>query len=137
MYYHTQTFIPKDRLQWTLHLADHASFTLISHWGLPHFYSHVCYNNWLMFQEGVKKTILLSSRVHRDSPQYIGGQRKYITTPLKRLPSYLPFTPRQILAEWQKATAPKPQVVEDILLTHGTGFLCFPCRKFRYYLTLF
>ena len=90
-----------------------------------------------MFQDGVKKIIFPASRAHSDSPHSIRGQGKSIRTPPKRLPPVLPSPTRQSHAIRQQATAPTLQVVQEIWLTYGTGFLRSPCNNFRYSLTLF
>ena len=90
-----------------------------------------------MFQYGVKKIIFPESREQSNSPHSIQGQVKSIITPPKGLPLYLPSPPRQIHDGRRQATAPTPQAMQWIWLTYGTGFLCFPCRKFGYSLTIF
>ena len=72
-----------------------------------------------MFQEGVKKTIFPALQAHKNSPNSIRGQRKFIRTLTNSLPPNLPCPPRQRHAgRWQATTHTASDAVNMTYLWH-------------------
>ena len=90
-----------------------------------------------MFQDGVKKTILISSWALAWLKQPRTPSNPRDITPQKGTHPPGPIQTSQTLDNPWCSTVPRPQVVQEIYYIGGTGFLCLPFSNFRYSLTLF